>query len=107
MRGAFPSAGPPVTDTTFRRRRDRRSLSSVGFRDQGASGVHRPGYLPPVTVGWQADDNPGPVGMCLSLGGHSCSVCQPLIAPNPLVGHRPDQWHPHDHVLVGTVQFDV
>jgi hypothetical protein len=45
--------------------------------------------------------------MCLGLDGHARSVGQPLIAPKPLAGHRSGQWHPHGHLLVGSVQFDV
>jgi hypothetical protein len=68
-RSALRPAGPPVTDTTFRRRRRGRPLSRVGFGDQGAGSVHRRGYFFLIAVGWDADDNPGPVGMPQGLTG--------------------------------------
>ena len=45
--------------------------------------------------------------MCLGLDGHPRGVCQPLIAPEPLVGHGPGQRYPHDDMLIDGAQFDI
>ena len=55
-----------------------------------AGRVHRRGHFPLVTVGWHADDKPGPVGMCLGLHGDPGGAGQLLIV-QATVGDRPGQ----------------
>src|SRR5262249_43717675 len=103
----FPPANPPVADSTFRLRRGGSSLSSIRFGDQSTCSVPRRRYLFLVTAGWDAGKNPGPLRMSVGFDGELCGPGHPLIAPKPLVGHRPGQRYPRDYMLVVSVQFDV